>query len=159
MKKMRFAVFAASLLASQVSFAETSIVQTAHQPVVQHAAGYYPFQVGIYKVFALRDGSLELNSALFSKNLSPEDISTLFAKLSLDQSKGIQATKPKPRQHTPDNAMHKLAAALMQLGAALCLAPVVAVLLGTGALLPLFPWGVGLALLGLFFALAATSGQ
>jgi len=51
--------------------------------------------------------------------------------------------------------MVKLATALMQLGVALCLLPLVAVLLGTGALLPLFPWGVGMAALGLFFGLAA----
>ena len=50
--------------------------------------------------------------------------------------------------------MDKLGAGLMQLGAALCLLPVVAVLLGTGALLPLFPWGAGIAVLGFVFALA-----
>lgn len=50
--------------------------------------------------------------------------------------------------------MDKLGAGLMQLGAAMCLLPVLAVLLGTGALLPLFPWGVGFAVLGFVFALA-----
>ena len=43
----------------------------------------------------------------------------------------------------------------MQLGAALCLLPVVVVLAHTGALLWLFPWGVGLLLVGLLVALAA----
>lgn len=53
-----------------------------------------------------------------------------------------------------DEEMDKLGAGLMQLGAAMCLLPVLAVLLGTGALLPLFPWGVGIMALGLVFALA-----
>ncbi len=53
--------------------------------------------------------------------------------------------------------MVKLSAALMQLGAALFIAPLVAVLLlHTGALLPLMPWGAGLALLGLLLALLDT---
>lgn len=51
--------------------------------------------------------------------------------------------------------MWKLASGLMQLGVAMCLLPLVFVLFGTGALLPLFPWGAGLAVLGLVFALAA----
>ena len=51
--------------------------------------------------------------------------------------------------------MVKLAAGLMQLGAALCLLPVVGALAHTGALLWLFPWGVGLLLVGLLVALAA----
>lgn len=54
--------------------------------------------------------------------------------------------------------MTKLAAGLMQLGAALCLAAVVAVLLGTGSLLFLFPWGAGIAALGLVFAIAEGFG-
>ena len=45
----------------------------------------------------------------------------------------------------------------MQLGAAMCVLPVVAVLLGTGALLPLFPWGAGTAVLGLVVGLAVRS--
>lgn len=51
--------------------------------------------------------------------------------------------------------MWKLAAGLMQLGAAMCLLPVVGVLFGAGGLLPLFPWGAGTAAIGLVFALAA----
>lgn len=50
--------------------------------------------------------------------------------------------------------MPKLSVGLMQLGAALCLAPLAGLLFGTGSLLPLFPWGVGCAALGLVFALA-----
>lgn len=52
--------------------------------------------------------------------------------------------------------MLKLAAGLMQLGAALCLLPIMAVLrLQTGALLPLFPCGAGIAVLGFTFGLTA----
>ena len=53
--------------------------------------------------------------------------------------------------------MTKLAAGLMQLGVAMCLLPVVAVLFGTGAMLPLMPWGAGSALTGFLIALAARS--
>lgn len=46
--------------------------------------------------------------------------------------------------------MLQLSAGLMKLGAALCMAPVVAlVLLRTAALLPLMPLGIGIAALGL----------
>lgn len=51
--------------------------------------------------------------------------------------------------------MTNLAAGLMQLGAALFLLPWALVLLGTAALLPLAPWGAGMALLGLIIALAS----
>lgn len=51
--------------------------------------------------------------------------------------------------------MRQLAAGLMQLGAAMCLLPIVLVLFGTGALLVLIPWGVCIAALGLLFGLAA----
>lgn len=48
------------------------------------------------------------------------------------------------------------ASALMQWGTALCLLPVVAVvLLRTGALLPLLPWGAGIAVLGMVIGLSA----
>ena len=47
-----------------------------------------------------------------------------------------------------------LSAGLMKLGAAMCLGPVVVlVLLRTAALLLLVPWGVGVAVLGLLVAL------
>jgi uncharacterized membrane protein len=50
----------------------------------------------------------------------------------------------------------RLASALMQLGTAMCLLPVVAVvLLRTGALLPLLPWGAGVAVLGMAIGLSA----
>ena len=50
--------------------------------------------------------------------------------------------------------MLQLSAGLMKLGAALCMAPVVAlVLLRTAALLPLMPLGIGIAALGLLVAL------
>lgn len=49
----------------------------------------------------------------------------------------------------------RLAAGLMQLGAALFLLPWALVLLGTGALLPLSPWGAGLAVLGVFVGLGS----
>lgn len=50
----------------------------------------------------------------------------------------------------------RLASALMQLGTALCLLPVVAVLLlRTGSLLPLLPWGAGVAVLGIVLGLSA----
>ena len=50
--------------------------------------------------------------------------------------------------------MLKLSSGLMQLGAAMCLVPlVVLVLLRTAALLPLVPWGVGIAALGVLVAL------
>ena len=43
----------------------------------------------------------------------------------------------------------------MQLGTALCLLPVVAVmLLRTGALLPLLPWGAGITVLGMAIGLS-----
>lgn len=51
-------------------------------------------------------------------------------------------------------AMLRLSSGLMQFGAAMCLGPVVVlVLLRTAALLPLVPWGAGLAVLGLLVAL------
>ena len=51
-------------------------------------------------------------------------------------------------------AMLRLSSGLMQLGAAMCLGPVVVlVLLRTAALLPLVPWGAGLVVLGLLVAL------
>lgn len=54
--------------------------------------------------------------------------------------------------------MQKLSVGLMQLGSALCLAPIVAlVLFRTGALLPLVPWGIGLAALGLILAVSDIS--
>lgn len=50
--------------------------------------------------------------------------------------------------------MLRLSSGLMQLGAALCVAPlVVLVLLRSAAWLPLMPWGVGVAALGLLVAL------
>ncbi|MDR2297818.1 MAG: hypothetical protein LBE30_05695 [Comamonas sp.] len=55
--------------------------------------------------------------------------------------------------------MNKLATGLMQTGAALCAATVTGVLWGTGALLPLLPWGAGLALLGFVLSLATASGN
>ncbi len=52
--------------------------------------------------------------------------------------------------------MYKLAAALMQLGVVMCAVPVLLVVLaGTGALLPLFPWGVAVAVLGDVVGVAA----
>lgn len=51
--------------------------------------------------------------------------------------------------------MTKLSAGLMQLGAGLALFPIFLVPLGIGALLPLVPVGVVLALVGLLFALVA----
>lgn len=51
--------------------------------------------------------------------------------------------------------MTKLSEGLMPLGAALFLLPWVLVLLGTGALLPLAPWGAGLALLGFIIGLTS----
>ncbi len=51
--------------------------------------------------------------------------------------------------------MTKLSAGLMQSGAALFLLPWVLVLLGTGALLPMAPWGAGVALLGLIIGIAS----
>ena len=50
---------------------------------------------------------------------------------------------------------HQLVAGLMQLGAALFLMPRALVLLGTGALLPLAPWGAGIAVLGFIIGLAS----
>lgn len=52
--------------------------------------------------------------------------------------------------------MTKLAAGLMQLGASMFLLPWALVLLGTGALLPLVPWGAGVAVLGFVIGLAAS---
>lgn len=50
----------------------------------------------------------------------------------------------------------KLAAGLMQLGAALFLLPVFVLFgLRTGALLPLMPWGAGIALLGIIIGLGS----
>ena len=52
--------------------------------------------------------------------------------------------------------MTKLAAGMMQLGASMFLLPWALVLLGTGALLPLVPWGAGVAVLGFVIGLAAS---
>lgn len=50
----------------------------------------------------------------------------------------------------------RLASPLMQLGTALCLLPIVAVVvLHTGALPPLLPWGAGVAVLGIVLGLSA----
>lgn len=54
-------------------------------------------------------------------------------------------------------AMLRLSSGLMQFGAAMCLGPVVVlVLLRTAALLPLVPWGAGVAVLGFVIGLAAS---
>ena len=89
MKKLSFAVLTAGLFSSQLLFAEPAVVQTEVQTGVSQPVGYYPFQVGQYKVIALRDGSLELSPSLFSKNLTQEERTALFSKLTIDQNKGI----------------------------------------------------------------------
>ncbi|WP_213033201.1 MBL fold metallo-hydrolase [Acinetobacter sp. ANC 5054] len=92
MKNISFAVFAAGIFSSHLLFAEPVSVQTEVKINAAQPLGYFDFQVGQYKVVALRDGSLELSPSLFSKNISPEERSALFTQLSVDQTKGIQTS-------------------------------------------------------------------
>ncbi|WP_218954600.1 MBL fold metallo-hydrolase, partial [Acinetobacter sp. YH12039] len=92
MKYFSFAVLAATLLTSQVVSAEPAVIQTEIKTNVTQPMGFYPFQVGAYKVIALKDGTLELSPDLFKQNLTPEEVRALFQKLAVDQSKGIQTS-------------------------------------------------------------------